>query len=86
MLCVLAEQSGLAKNQRAAAQLSRLVGLLLADAKIKTIDDPVTNYLPELKGSGYDGVPVRDLLEMSSGVRFTEEYGKSECRDAIRGC
>jgi CubicO group peptidase (beta-lactamase class C family) len=57
---------------------STLVGLALADGKIKTIDDPVTNYLPELKGSGYDGVPVRDLLEMSSGVKFSEEYNKSE--------
>src|SRR6266851_1606281 len=55
---------------------STLVGLALADGKIKSIDEPVTNYLPELKGSGYDGVPIRDLLEMSSGVRFTEEYGK----------
>ena len=57
---------------------STLVGLALADGKIKTIDDPVTNYLPELKGSGYNGVPIKDLLEMSSGVRFSEEYSKSE--------
>jgi CubicO group peptidase (beta-lactamase class C family) len=44
---------------------STLVGLALADGKIKTLDDPVTNYLPELKGSGYDGKPIRYLLEMS---------------------
>ncbi|MFZ0658928.1 MAG: serine hydrolase [Candidatus Binataceae bacterium] len=54
---------------------STLVGLALADGKIKSLDDPVTDYLPELKGSGYDGVPIKDILEMSSGVKFNEEYG-----------
>ncbi|HUY29189.1 MAG TPA: serine hydrolase [Candidatus Binataceae bacterium] len=53
---------------------STLVGLALADGKIKSLDDPITDYLPELKGSGYDGVPIKDLLEMSSGVKFTEDY------------
>lgn len=57
---------------------STLVGLALADGKIKSLDDPVTDYLPELKGSGYDGVPIKDLLEMSSGVKFTEDYGNNK--------
>lgn len=57
---------------------STLVGLALSDARIKSLDDPVTNYLSELKGSGYDGVPIKDILQMSSGVNFTEEYGKQE--------
>lgn len=57
---------------------STLVGLALADGKIKSLDDPVTDYLPELKGSGYDGVPIKDLLEMSSGVKFTEDYGDNK--------
>lgn len=55
---------------------STLVGLALSDGKIKSIDEPVTNYLPELKGSGYNGVPIKDILEMSSGVKFDEDYGK----------
>jgi CubicO group peptidase (beta-lactamase class C family) len=55
---------------------STLVGLALTDGRIKSLDDPVTNYLPELKGSGYDGVPIKAILEMSSGVKFNEEYGK----------
>ncbi len=53
---------------------STLVGLAMADGKIANLDLPVSQYLPELKGSGYDGVPIRDLLEMSSGVKFTEAY------------
>ena len=32
-------------------------------------------YLPELKGSGYEGVKVKDVLQMSSGVKFNEDYG-----------
>ena len=53
---------------------STLVGLALADGKIKSLDDPITDYVPELKGSGYDGVPIKAILEMSSGVKFTEKY------------
>ena len=54
---------------------STLVGLALADGKIKSIDEPVTNYLPELKGSGYEGVPnqrhPRDVVgrEVQRGIR-----------------
>jgi len=54
---------------------STLVGLTLADGRVKSLDDPVTNYLPELTGSGYDGVPIKAILEMSSGVKYNEEYG-----------
>jgi CubicO group peptidase (beta-lactamase class C family) len=55
---------------------STLVGLALSGGKIKGLDDPVTKYLPELKGSGYDDVPIKDILQMSSGVKFTEEYNQ----------
>src|SRR5271166_1594010 len=57
---------------------STLVGLAIADGKIASVDDPVTKYIPELKGSGYDGVPIRYLLQMSSGVKFNEEYTDQE--------
>jgi CubicO group peptidase (beta-lactamase class C family) len=53
---------------------STLVGLALADGKIKSIDDPITDYVGDLKGSGYDGVPIKAILQMSSGVKFTERY------------
>ena len=57
---------------------STLVGLAVADGKIKSVDDPITDYLPELKGSGYDTVPIKDILQMSSGVKFTEVYANAE--------
>jgi len=56
---------------------STLVGLALADGKIDNLNSPVTAYLPELKGSGYDGVPIKDILEMSSGVQFIEDPDNS---------
>jgi CubicO group peptidase (beta-lactamase class C family) len=52
---------------------STLVGAALQDGAIRSLDDPVTRYIPELAGSGYDGVTVRQLLTMTSGVRWSEE-------------
>lgn len=53
---------------------STLVGAAIQDGKIKSLAAPVTDYIPELKGSGYDGVTVRQLLMMSSGVKWNEDY------------
>lgn len=54
--------------------VSALVGIALDEGSIQSLDDPVTRYVPELVGSGYDGVPLRHLLTMSSGVAFDEGY------------
>ncbi|QJB70585.1 serine hydrolase [Parasphingorhabdus halotolerans] len=54
--------------------VSTLVGAAIKDGFIKSIDDPLTNYIPELKGSGYDGVTVKQLLTMTSGVKWNEDY------------
>jgi CubicO group peptidase (beta-lactamase class C family) len=53
---------------------STLVGAALADGFITSVDDPVTRYIAALKGSAYDGVTVRQLLTMMSGVRWNEDY------------
>jgi CubicO group peptidase (beta-lactamase class C family) len=53
---------------------STLVGAALKDGYIKSVDDPVTRYIPELAGSGYDGVTVAQLLTMTSGVKWNEDY------------
>jgi hypothetical protein len=54
--------------------VSALVGIALAEGRIKSVMDPVTDYAPELKGSGYEGVPLKHVLQMSSGVKFNEDY------------
>lgn len=56
------------------AFVSALVGIAVAEGKIESISDPVTRYVPELAGSAYDGVPIKDVLQMSSGARWTENY------------
>lgn len=68
------DESLLTSFSVAKSVVSALVGFALADGSIRSLDDPVTAYVPELAGSGYDGVPIRHVLEMSSGVRFDENY------------
>ena len=53
---------------------STLVGTALKSGAIGSLEDPVTRYLPALTGGGYDGVNVRQLLTMTSGVRWNEDY------------
>lgn len=52
---------------------STLVGIALAQGLIGSLDDPLTRYLPALVGSAYDGVSVRQALQMTSGVEWDEE-------------
>jgi CubicO group peptidase (beta-lactamase class C family) len=53
---------------------STLVGAAIQDGKIKSLNDPVTTYVTDLKGSAYEGVTVRQMLMMSSGVKWNEDY------------
>ena len=53
---------------------STLVGAALRDGLIKSMDDKVSDYLPDMKGSAYDDVSLRQLLTMTSGVRWNEDY------------
>ena len=53
---------------------SSLLGLALAQGALPSLDAPVTTYVPKLKGTGYDGASVRDLMQMSSGVHMNEDY------------
>ena len=52
---------------------STLVGMAIEDGYIDSVDEPLTNYLPALIGSAYDGVTIKDALQMSSGVEWNEE-------------
>ena len=53
---------------------STLVGAAIKDGYIKSIDDKVSDYIPDLKGSVYDDVTIRQLLTMTSGVKWNEDY------------
>ncbi len=54
--------------------ISALIAIALEEGKIISINEPITHYLPELVGSGYDEVRIKDILQMSSGVGFNEDY------------
>ncbi|MCV6584698.1 MAG: beta-lactamase family protein [Marinibacterium sp.] len=58
----------------AKSYLSALTGVLLAEGAIDSLDDPVTKYAPALAGTGYDGASIRNVLNMSSGLVFDEDY------------
>ncbi len=53
---------------------STLVGAAVKDGAIKSLEDKVSAYIPGLKGSAYDDVTIRQLLTMTSGVKWNEDY------------
>jgi CubicO group peptidase (beta-lactamase class C family) len=54
--------------------MSGLYGAALETGEIKSLDDPVTDYVPELIGTAYEGATLRNILNMSSGIRYNEDY------------
>ncbi len=53
---------------------SILIGCALQEGRIKSLDEPIAAYLPELKGGGYDGATIRQVMQMRSGVDYEERY------------
>lgn len=56
--------------------ISLLIGIALDEGKIKSLDEPVGNYVPHFKNEGLDKVRIKDLLTMSSGTNY-REFDKS---------
>jgi len=52
-----------------------LVGAAIRDGHIRSMDDKVSDYIADMKGSAYDDVSLRQLLTMTSGIRWNEDYG-----------
>lgn len=53
---------------------STLVGAAIKDGYIKSLDDKVSDYIPDMKGSEYDQVSIAQLLTMTSGIAWNEDY------------
>ena len=64
---------------------STLIGAALMDGSISSLDDPVTKYVSVLKGGAYEGVSVRNIIQMASGVKWDETYvdAKSDRRKLL---
>lgn len=58
--------------------ISALIGIAIDQGLIGDITEPVTDYVPELAGSAYDNVRIKDILQMSSGASWNEDYGDPE--------
>jgi len=56
----------------AKSMISLLIGIALDEGKIKSLDEPVSNYVPHFKNEGLDKVRIKDLLTMSSGTNYHE--------------
>jgi CubicO group peptidase (beta-lactamase class C family) len=54
--------------------VSILVGMAIKEKLIGSVDDPVVRYLPELKGTAWNDVTLRNLLQHTSGVAWNEHY------------
>lgn len=54
--------------------ISALIGIAIEEGFINGVHDLVTDYVPSLSASGYHGVTIKDVLQMSSGIRFNEDY------------
>jgi CubicO group peptidase (beta-lactamase class C family) len=64
---------------------STLIGAAVKDGYIRSIYEPVTYYVPELKGTAYDGVSIRQLMTMTSGVKWNEDYANPKSDVAQAG-
>jgi CubicO group peptidase (beta-lactamase class C family) len=53
---------------------SVLIGCALAEGRIDSLDMAISDYLPELRGGGYEGVTIRQVMQMRSGVDYEERY------------
>jgi CubicO group peptidase (beta-lactamase class C family) len=79
---IVLERYGLGRTPRdrwtsfsvAKSVTSTLIGAAIEDGYIKSLDDPVVRYIPQLEESAYDGVTVRELVTMTSGVKWNEDY------------
>ena len=54
--------------------VSILIGCAIDDKLIQSVEEPITNYIPELKKNGFEKVTIEHLLQMTSGLRFKESY------------
>ena len=64
----------LVSNSMAKSIVSVAFGIALRDRTIRSLDDKAADYVPELADSAYGQTSLRQLLRMSSGVRYTEDY------------
>lgn len=61
---------------------SALIGIAIDEGKIPSVDEPMTTYFPEWKGSPREAITLKDVLQMSSGLDWDESYDPSSIGDS----
>jgi CubicO group peptidase (beta-lactamase class C family) len=64
---------------------SMLLGAAIHDGYIASVSEPVSHYLPRLRGTAYEGVTIEQVLHMASGVAWNEDYADPESDVAQAG-
>ena len=59
--------------------VSALVGIAVHEGHIRSVEDPISDYIPVPKGSAYHDVSIKNVLQMSSGARWNEDYSDPSC-------
>lgn len=54
--------------------ISALIGIAIEEGYIEDVNDLVTDYVPSLLESGYRNASIKNVLQMSSGIGFNEDY------------
>ena len=70
----LSEEGRWTSKSIAKSVTSTLIGVAIKEGYIKSVDDHLIDYIPDLKGSAYENVKVHHLLSMSSGIQWSESY------------
>jgi CubicO group peptidase (beta-lactamase class C family) len=60
----------------AKSYVSTMIAMALEEGKIKSLNDPITNYLPELlkRDSRFSNITIQHVLDMRSGIKSSENY------------
>lgn len=64
---------------------SMLIGAAIHDGFIESVDEPVVNYLPRLRGTAYENATIENVLQMASGVKWNEDYADPNSDVALAG-
>lgn len=67
-------ESIVASFSMAKSVTSILIGCAIDEGLIKSVDEPITKYIPELTEAGFEKVKIKHLLQMTSGIDFNESY------------
>lgn len=68
------EASVVASFSMAKSVTSMLIGCAIEDGYIKSVEEPITNYIPEFKREELSQVTIKHVLQMTSGIKFNESY------------